>query len=171
MSAHPSAQLTALGIALLALLASDGRASELRDYHAIEAPARATGEIRPVPRELVEAGVRRLVAGWNTAGFPALVSERADDKQRLLAALDAHVPSAAKLRLLSLEDIRTVRQYRRRAADGARVQVSEVAVDMVTQVELERPEAEGRLQRHRGSLSVLVEVVRPIAAGGSGVRP
>src|SRR5204862_269655 len=44
--------------------------------------------IRQVPREAVEAAVRKIYAAYNTPDFPQYLSERFYDPERLVAAIN-----------------------------------------------------------------------------------
>jgi len=154
-------KITALALLLVSL---ETGASEFRRFDPIEvAPTEDESavevDMRPVPRSIVEDGVQRIVDSWNGPDFASFVSDRAYDRFRLLDAVDSFAPQDARLRLLSLEDVQTLRQFQREGEAGPEL-VSEVAVDLVTQVEFEDPVS--GFQRRNGTIELILEVTRPL---------
>lgn len=158
-------KITALVFALA--IATGVFASEFRRFDPITVEPRAgetTGtevERLPVPRELIEDGVARIVDAWNGPDFAFYISERAYDRYRLLDAVDGFAPRDAKLRVLSLEDVQTLRQFEQDGSDGPEL-ISEVAVDLVTQVEFDDPV--NGFQRRTGTIELVLEVTRPLVS-------
>ncbi|MDA0790764.1 MAG: hypothetical protein O2780_15055 [Proteobacteria bacterium] len=153
-----------IALLLLALAPAMLAASEFRRFEPIVvAPRQQEGalevERQPVPEELVREGVMAIVAAWNGPDFGDYVSERAYDKSRLVDSLALHAPRDASLRLLSMQNMQTLAQFERTGDDGVEL-VSEVSVELVTQVEYEDPVS--GFQRRNGNVELVLEVTQPL---------
>ena len=92
--------------------------------------------ITPISRSEVEPKVRDIVSKWNTSDMAATLSESFYHKDRLMDVVAAGVPTDASLRLLSIQGVQTVQQYRvpDRVNKGEKL-VSLVSVTVNTQLE------------------------------------
>lgn len=151
---------------ILAMTCMAVNAAEFRRFDAIKVVPKKIGDvtlqhvdaIRPVPLALIEKGIAEIVQSWNGPDFASYVSNRAYDKSRLLDAVDNYVPRDASLRLLSLEDSHTLNQYESQDDHGHSILISEVSVELTTQVEFEDP-AKG-FQRRNGRMELILEVIQ-----------
>jgi hypothetical protein len=109
--------------------------------------------VRQVPREVVEAAVRKIYASYNTPDFPQYLSERFYDPQRLVEAIDQKVPREAKLRLISINSAQTVSQ--RPAKDEQGKDVIESLVMVVVKAQMEFTTAAG-FQRREGESEIVL---------------
>ena len=117
---------------------------EFRSFEAIPKPSDAKAQetdlekegfqivdqINPLPSEVVEKTVNDIFSAWNT---PALASKLADtlpNKMRLLEAIQSGVPRHMKLKVLAIQNPRTVKQYIRPhpSGDGTYQVVSKLSV-------------------------------------------
>ncbi len=94
----------------------------------------------PVPRAFVEAKLEEIIAKWNSPQMAQALAESFYDKSRLVAAVDAVVPRDARLKLQSLQSVRTVQQYRSAPSDdGPGTRTSIVSATARTQLEFNSP--------------------------------
>jgi len=113
----------------------------------------ANPEGRSIPRDVVEAAVRRIYAAYNTPEFRNYLSERFYDPERLLAAVDEKVPREATLRLVSINSVQTVSQQR--AKDEQDRDVVESLVMVVVRAQMEFTTAAG-FQRREGESELVL---------------
>ena len=134
-----------LAVLMVSGLPSDGLAGqEFRSFESIPTPRDAkqkeidlekegfqvVDQINPLPSEVVEKTVNDIFSAWNT---PALASKLADtlpNKMRLLEAIQSGVPRHMKLKVLAVQNPRTVKQYTRPhpSGDGTYQVVSKLSV-------------------------------------------
>ena len=117
---------------------------EFRSFEAIPKPSDAQAkethlekegfqivdQINPLSSEVAEKAVNEIFAAWNT---PALASKLADtlpNRMRLLEAIQSGVPRHMKLKVLAIQNPRTVKQYIRPhpSGDGTYQVVSKLSV-------------------------------------------
>ncbi len=151
---HKTLSILLLGAGLALACASPAR--QFRSIQAIASPAQArqalppgarvVEEIRPLEREEVEPLVRRVVESWNTPDMEQTLGRAFYDKSRLLDTMDEAVPRDARLRLQSVQGIRTLEQYIVPAeAGGSQATVSIVSAQVRAQLEFNSPTGFRRL--------------------------
>lgn len=65
---------------------------------------------RPVERQLVEKGIKAILASWNTNELSQYLVDNFQDKRLLLTTINRAVPRETKLRLLAVQGISTLEQ-------------------------------------------------------------
>lgn len=155
-------------LAVLAGVALPTIAQEFRAIAPIRAPrvALPAGAVRvsppiPVPREVVEAAVERITASWNTPALEQHLSAGFYDRNRLLDTLNSSVPRDAKLRVLGIQAVQLLDQYRVPAGRDRPIDaiVSQVSVTVRTQVEFNEPS--GTFRRLDGTNELIIEIPEP----------
>ena len=109
--------------------------------------------LQQVPRETVEAAVRKIYAAYNTPDFQQYLSERFYDSERLVEAINEKVPREAKLRLITINSAQTV--SRRAAQDDEGRDVTESLVLVVVRAQMEFTSVAG-FQRREGEQELLL---------------
>lgn len=141
-------------------------ASEFRQFNSISHPAplpngaQKLETFKPVDRSLVEGALKQVIASWNT---PALESKLADDfhnKERLVNEVSSYATRSTGLRLVSVQNVRTLQQY---TLDNTLV--SRVSVTAVTQIEFVHP-TQG-VQEKKGTNEYILRITQPLVAGKS----
>jgi len=112
---------------------------------------------KPVPREVVEAAVRKIYAAYNTPEFRQYLSERFYDPDRLVEALYEKVPREATLRLISVNSASTVSQERVKGDAGELFVDSLVLV--VVRAQMEYTSTRG-FQRREGESELVLRFRR-----------
>ena len=140
-------QAVFLGIGLLLMTATVVRSAEMRRFQPIRTPVKVASltpqgftevpEIHPVDPAKVTKAMTRFFEDWNGIGTADLLAEDFFDKSRLGDAMvDAtRVPPDARLRLLSLQGVHTIRQMIGEDPSHGQVLVSIVQVKARTQLE------------------------------------
>jgi len=161
-------------IGLLVLFAHQHPAAgrEFRRVRPVSAPeplpkgAVAVPQLSPVDRRVVEAIVHELFKAWNGEGMEQHLADGFYDKRRFLDAMDEDVPKDARLRVLGLSNIQTVRQYlKARASGGGQLRVSTVSVTVTSQVEYNDPER--GFQRREGVNEYIFEIIQEPIEGNA----
>lgn len=152
-----------LAVALIALPVTVS-ASEFRDInsiaHAAPLPpgARKLETFRPVDRALVESALKQIISVWNTPELESKLAEDFHDKQRLVDEVNTYASSNAALRLVAVQNIRTLQQYEQ---DNALV--SRVSVTARTNLEYVHPVL--GTQVLKGVNEYILKISQPLAAG------
>lgn len=90
----------------------------------------------PVDRNLVTRAVEQVVQQWNSRDLEPVLSEQFFDRERLKQSMDTVVPRDATLRIQTVRDIQTLRQYVEEGEFGGLGNiVSVVSATVETQVE------------------------------------
>ncbi|GAB3376252.1 hypothetical protein NCG89_11710 [Spongiibacter taiwanensis] len=97
-------------------------------------------DYQPVPVALVTQQVEGLLSRWNTPEMQQDLAESFRDGQRLMESMDVVVPRDATLRLLSVQGVQTLKQFKRPAENGEPARrVSIVSATVSTQLEYQSP--------------------------------
>lgn len=103
-------------------------------------------DYQPVPVSLVKQQVEGLVSRWNTPEMQQDLAASFRDSQRLMENMDVVVPRDATLRLMSVQGVQTLKQFKRPAEDGQPARrVSVVSATVSTQLEYQSPSGFVRL--------------------------
>ena len=114
--------------------------------------------IVPLSRSEVEPKVRAIVSKWNTSDMAATLGEDFYQKSRLMDVVDAGVPTDASLRLLSIQGVQTLQQYRvPDSSDQSEKLVSLVSVTVNTQLEYRSTSGHVRIP---GTNEMIIKVTR-----------
>jgi hypothetical protein len=113
----------------------------------------------PLSKQIVERAVRSMLAEWNKIGLHEVLSERFQDRQRLLDGLDQDMARDARLHVLSVNSFQTIDQYlvKEKKAKGGEAIMSRVNVVVETQVEYN--DANQGFQRLRGTNELIVRIL------------
>lgn len=134
-------------------------ASPKSDARSLPDNALPVAKVVPVPREIVEPQLERIIAVWNTPAMAQTLADEFFDRTRLLDAVDTEVPRDAKLRFQSLQAVQTLQQYRvPEAAGQVSRRVSIVSATARTQLEFNS--ATG-LVRLPGTNEFIMRVTQP----------
>ncbi len=135
--------LLAAGVAV-SVQAREFRAiAEISQPGALPAGAAPVKKVRPVSRATVQKVVERLMASWNTTDLARYLGKDFYDKQLLLDSIDSFVPRDARIRILSIQGIQTLQQWKQPhpREPSTALLVSRVSVTVRTQVEFNDPNA------------------------------
>ena len=69
-----------------------------------------TQGFKPVDRQLVEKGIKEILASWNTNELSNYLVDNFQDKRLLLTSINRAVPRETKLRLLAVQGSSTLEQ-------------------------------------------------------------
>lgn len=137
-----------LALAVLVLLPlgeGPADARRFRDFQAISRPEAAPRGFTTVeqplrlPRALVEATVRDVFAAWSDGRLREKLSDRFADAERLIQQIAISAPQDARIRLLGLQSINELGQFRGDATTGTDLVLSRVAVVARTALEFDDP--------------------------------
>lgn len=160
-----------LVLLLAAALAGTTHARGFRDLAPIATPdARPADAVPlerfvPVDRALVERAVHAVAEAWNSGRLSPLLSPDFANRSRLTDVIREVVPSDATLRVLAIEAVSTLDQYRRDPPDGPARRVSTVSVIARTQVEFNDPRT--GFQRLEGRNELIFRLRQPLTGTGS----
>jgi len=118
-------------------------ATEFRTFRPILTPA-AVGIVRkaevfqPVPREIIEKAIHKIVSAWNEKHLASVIGEEFYERERLLDSMDVKVPRNAELRLLSIQSSQTLAQEVKETEHGKIIE-STVSVIINTEVNYDDP--------------------------------
>ena len=104
--------------------------------------AQPAQEFKPVPSEIVDQAVEKLMEAWGTPQMQDYLSKNFFDKDRLTDVIDTVVPRDALVRILSVQGIQTVQQWEEPAPNEPEglIRVSRVSVVVRTQLEFTNPD-------------------------------
>lgn len=111
--------------------------------------------LAPVDPTVVRLAVERILDAWNTPELNHWLAPDFADRDRLVAALSFDVPATARLRILGIGGIQTLRQERR---DGALLSL--VSVTVRAQAEWEDPQR--GFQRRDGTAEYILRITREV---------
>jgi len=119
----------------------------------------AVEEFSPIPRSVVEPQLEMILAKWNTPEMASTLSDQFYDRTRLLDLVNTEIPRDARLRVLSLQNVRTLQQYELPAANSeSPAKVSIVSATARTQLEFNSPTG---LVRLPGTNEFILKVTQP----------
>ncbi|NOX10073.1 MAG: hypothetical protein GXP22_11435 [Gammaproteobacteria bacterium] len=159
-------------VCLLAIVAgaSPGlnlKASEFRAFSLIRSPSSERSnlvsqssvalktDIQVVSSKMVQDAVSKLVAAWNSNGLSTIVTDSFIDKSRLLDSVNSQIPRDAQLRVLAIQNTRTLNQHVADSPSG-KLLVSLVSTTLRTQLEFNDP-AQG-FQRREGTNEYILRI-------------
>lgn len=164
-----------LAIGILAVMAPDAAAQNLRTVLPIATPSGSRGsatadeiaaaQYAQVDREVVRAAVERLLASWGDGKLLEYLAPDFRGDLELVENIMSLAPADAKLRLLSLQSFYTVSQTLGTHGQLGAVVVSEVAVTANIQVELTNPFS-GEFIRADGRNELLLRISRQLVPAG-----
>jgi hypothetical protein len=119
----------------------------------------AVEQLVPLRRSEIESRLEKIIEQWNNPGMAATLAEEFYDRTRLLDAVNTDIPRDAKLRILSIQSVRTLRQYQVPAMNGeAEINVSIVSATARTQLEFNSPTGFVRLP---GTNEFILRITKP----------
>ena len=145
---------------------SDTHARTFREFRQIPKPealpnnAERVETIEPIGRELVERGVREILAAWNSGQLEGLLAEAFVNRQKLADTLITVVPRDAELGLLSLRSFSTLEQYKTDDPQKGQYRVSKVSTVVRMQVIFNDPQV--GYQRLPNTSELIIEIREPI---------
>jgi hypothetical protein len=154
--------LLALLLAVAPVHAQETRPFQpIRSPHALSLPAGAVpvAQVRPVPREVVTQGLQEILRAWNTPKLEQYLSDNFPDRSRLLDTLALRIPRDAVLRVLAVQGMQVLDQYRMPREGGGEDLITRMAVTVRLQVEFTDP-ALG-FQRREGTNEFVLRLVEP----------
>ena len=158
MAKQTARRLVAAG--LMAGLAVAASASEFRSIHPIPTPAPDrpdTGGFAPVNPRVIHDAVQGVMRAWNTPELRDWLGDEYYDRSRVLDAIDTRVPRDARLRVLAIESIQTLKQSTTSGVGGQKpVRRSLVAVIARTVLEFNDPVS--GFERREGENEYIFEV-------------
>jgi hypothetical protein len=164
-------RLHLFGLVLGTLAAGAVHAQEFRLLNPITTPgvraplpagAQPVAQPRTIDRRQLEAAVQTLAAAWNTPALEAKLSDTFYDKSRLDDVLNTSVPRDAKLRVLGIQGVQILDQYKIPDASGLfDTYVSRVSVTARTQVEFTST-TDSSFQRRDGTNEFILKVTQRV---------
>ncbi len=167
--------LSTLFVALLLPALAASQATHAREFRAIK-PINAAAKIpegaqppqefKPVPPEIVDQAVEKLMEAWGTPQMQDYLSKNFFDKDRLTDVIDTLVPRDALVRILSVQGIQTVQQWEEPAPDDpdSSIRVSRVSVVVRTQLEFTNPD--GVLETKPGTSEYILKFKQRVEGEG-----
>ncbi len=152
-----------ISVPVCTLLVLAAAAGEFRGFQPIAKPgklpagAKRVAAVEPVGHRVAEALVRKFLTSWNTPDFGKGLGPGFYDKSRLLDAIDSKVPRDATLRIMSIQHIQTVAQYRKPHGDSLLI-VSRISATVTTQIEYNT--AGDGFQKREGVNEFIFEVIQ-----------
>lgn len=114
--------------------------------HGHDHDSTANPDYTPVPVALVKQQVEGLVSRWNTPEMQQDLAKSFRDSQRLMENMDVVVPRDATMRLMAVQGVQTLKQFKRAGEDGEPAhRVSIVSATVSTQLEYQSPSGFVRL--------------------------
>ena len=150
---------------LFIVLESVAAARGFRQFNPIASPnvrlpkgAKPVAEVVPIPPEAVRDAVRQVLSKWNENDLDKHLDENFYDRQRLLDNLAADVPRDARIRVLSVRNVRPLQQYITPAATpGGKPTLSSI-VSVTAQTQIEYHDAERGFQRRPGINDMILRI-------------
>ncbi|EAQ96561.2 hypothetical protein [Congregibacter litoralis] len=124
-------------------------------------------EFKPVPGELVDQAVEKLMASWGSPQMQDYLSKSFFDKDRLSDVIDTLVPRDATIRILSVQGVQTLQQWEEPnpVEPAGMLRVSRVSVVVRTQLEFTRPD--GVLETKPGTTEYILKFKERIEGEGA----
>jgi len=149
MLKYPLKKWLILLVGLAAVARGDG---QMRRFQPIRTPgkiasalpkgAKSVENIRPVSMKKARKAMEKLVGTWGTPAGRKVLAESFYDKSRYGDAMSdpGKVPRDARLRLLSIRSVRTLKQAEQPLSGGLSAKISIVEVRATTQIEFNDPQ-------------------------------
>lgn len=118
-----------IGLAFI-LLATPAMAQEFRSMKRIAAKgkapegATAVASVKPVPRAVIEQGMREIMAAWNKGDTEKYLADNFYDKRRLDDTIGTNMPRDAKVTIQGIQGQQTLEQYQKEGEIISRVSVT-----------------------------------------------
>lgn len=163
----------AMSIVLSALLSTSADAREFRAIKPINAVAaipegaQPPQEFKPVPIEIVDQAVDKLMESWGTPQMQDYLSTNFFDKDRLTDVIDTLVPRDAVVRILSVQGIQTVQQWEEPAPDDPEGLLRVSRVSVVVRTQLEFTNVDGVLETKPGTTEYILKFKQRIDGEGA----
>lgn len=129
--------------------------------------AQAPRQFAPVPNELVDQAVEKLMAAWGTPQMQDYLSKNFFDKDRLSDVIDTLVPRDALVRVLSVQGIQTVQQWEEVAPNDPQSMLRVSRVSVVVRTQLEFTNVDGVLETKPGTTEYILKFKQRIDGEGA----
>ena len=121
---------TTLMVLALPAQVMQAQAQEFRSINRIakkgKAPegATAVANVKPVSRDVIEQGMREIMAAWNKGDTEKYLADNFYDKRRLDDSISTNMPRDAKVTVQGIKSIQTLEQFQKEGEVISRVSVT-----------------------------------------------
>lgn len=151
--------------------------TEFRSFDAIPSPYesvrqvdvtkegyQAVAAVQNVPDQVVHEAVQELFSAWNTPRLASKLSRDLPNRQRIIDSMSSSVPKHLKLRVLAVQNPRTVEQYSRPhpSGDGSYQLLSKVSVSVRSEV-ADSIGLTNAFQRADGTSEYLITIIQKVS--------